>query len=220
MGMVAPMVGRGGGPAAPAEAFHRPRRRPFGRFSGMIKLVLPAAAALILGLLLAWPAIVPRQETVLPPMPEMTGSGGEEARVRNLQFSGFDKNARPFTITAEEGIQPEPGGDAVILERPNADIGLKDGAWLAASADRGYYDRKTEQLELDGSVNLLHDKGFELKTEKANVDFKNGIAWSDEDVEATGPQGIIRSEGLQVLDKGRRVIFTGRSHLTVYPSGS
>jgi lipopolysaccharide export system protein LptC len=214
MGAAAVMAGPNQTKDAPVQ---RPTGRQFGRFAAWMRIVLPVIAAMLLGLVLAWPKIMPMQETVLPMFPKAQESGSGEARVRNLQFSGFDKDARPFKVTAEEGIQPDPGGDAIILERPNADIGLKDDAWLAARADRGYYNRKTEQLRLDGSVNLFHDRGFELRTERVNVDLKNGIAWGDDAVEAVGPQGVLRSEGLRVLDKGRRVIFTGQSHLTFEP---
>ena len=88
---------------------------------------------------------------------------------------------------------------------------------LALTAKVGYYDRETELLDLVGAVNLFHDEGFEVRTAKAQVDLKNGIASGDEPVESQGPSGTLTSEGFRVLDKGDTVFFTGKSKMILYP---
>jgi lipopolysaccharide export system protein LptC len=201
------------------------RRRPgvaatrdtaYARFVGWMKIVLPVSALVLLVLVLTWPKLVLKQGTEVPPLPLATNDDTDDARAHHLSISGFDKHDRPFTITARQAIQEDPGGDTVILEAPSADITLEGGAWLAAKADSGHLNRKTELLQLSGSVDLFHDQGFELRTEAANVDLQNGVAWSDTPVEGSGPQGELHAEGLEVLDRGERVIFTGRSRVVFY----
>jgi lipopolysaccharide export system protein LptC len=134
----------------------------------------------------------------------------------NPRFQGRDADDRPFSIVAERATQPTSGASRIDLKAPKADITLKDGAWLALSADDGVYQRKTETLDLAGHVNLFHDRGFELRTEQAHVDLKAGRARSDTAVDGQGPAGHLQAEGFRVLDRGQTIVFTGRSKLTVY----
>jgi lipopolysaccharide export system protein LptC len=192
------------------------RGAAYSRFVGWMKIVLPVTAVILLALVLTWPKLMQQQGSELPPLPGGATGGTDDARAHHLAISGFDKHDQPFTITALQAIQEDPGGDSVVLEAPSADITLNDGVWLAAKADSGHFNRKTDLLRLSGSVNLFHDEGFELRTDEANVDVGNGVAWSDTPVEGFGPQGELHAEGLEVLDRGDRVVFTGRSRLTIY----
>jgi len=193
-----------------------PGEKTYGRFVGWMKIVLPIVAVALLALVLTWPKFMARQGSDIPPLPRGASGFTDEARARNLSISGFDRHDQPFTITASQAIQEDPGGDTVVLEGPSADITLNDGVWLAASADSGHFNRKTDVLQLSGSVDLFHDGGFELRTDEASVDLKNGIAWSHSPVEGTGPQGTLHAEGLEVRERGERVLFTGRSRLIVH----
>ncbi len=206
-----------------------PRRRPifsaardttYARFVGWMKIILPVSALILLVLVLTWPKLILKQGTEVPSLPRTTNENTDDARAHHLSISGFDKHDQPFTITARQAIQDDPGGDTVVLDTPSADITLKEGTWLAAKAESGHLNRKTELLQLSGSVDLFHDQGFELRMEAASVDLRNGVAWSDTPVEGSGPQGELHAEGLEVLDRGERVIFTGRSRVVFYRGGS
>jgi lipopolysaccharide export system protein LptC len=95
---------------------------------------------------------------------------------------------------------------------------MNDGTWLALTAKVGYYDRQTELLDLVGDVNLFHDQGFEVRTEKAQVDLKGGTASGDLPVEGQGPSGTLTAEGFRAIDSGKTVIFTGKSKMILYPA--
>ena len=70
-------------------------------------------------------------------------------------------------------------------------------------------------LDLAGSVNLFHDKGFELRTESARVRLDAGMAEGAQPVEGQGSIGTVQAEGFRVLDRGARVFFLGRSHMVI-----
>ena len=97
-------------------------------------------------------------------------------------------------------------------------IFLDPMTWLAISADSGLFDRKAETLALKGSVNLFHDIGYELRTASAHVDLAGGMATGLDPVSGQGPFGSLNSAGFQIFDRGRRVIFTGKSKLVLYPA--
>ncbi len=75
-------------------------------------------------------------------------------------------------------------------------------------------------LELNGDVTLFHDQGFELRTETARFDLEAGTARGTESVEGQGPFGTLVSEGFRVLDRGERILFTGRSRAVIHPEAA
>ena len=94
---------------------------------------------------------------------------------------------------------------------------MEDGTWLALTAKSGQYDRESELLDLFGSVSVFHDKGMEVHTEAARIDLNNGTAEGVQPVEGQGNMGFINAEGFLVLDRGERIIFTGKSRMIILP---
>ena len=58
---------------------------------------------------------------------------------------------------------------------------------------------------------IYYDKGFELKTYSVKLDLKKGTAMSIDTVIAHGPTGEIKAEGLQIIERGKRIKFLGKS---------
>ena len=73
-------------------------------------------------------------------------------------------------------------------------------------------------LDLDGAVNLFHDKGYEMHTRDVRVNLAQSKAISKHAVQGQGPAGDLTAEGIEVLDGGKRVLLLGRSHLVLNSS--
>jgi len=106
----------------------------------------------------------------------------------------------------------------LALVRPQGELTLKDGTWIAVKADRGRYNDKTGKLLLLGNANLFHDKGYEFKSDEAHVDVKAGNAWGDLPVTGQGPFGEIFSRGFRLFDSGATIVFNGPAHLNLAAS--
>ncbi len=130
---------------------------------------------------------------------------------------GIDKNAQPFSITADLAKNLAKGTATVELEMPKADMTLDDGTWLVLTADTGIYSRETRTLELVGAVNLFHDSGYEIRTAKARIDFVQGAAAGTDPVRGHGPFGELVAEGFDLKNKGKIIRFTGKSTLVLFP---
>lgn len=195
-----------------------PRWSNYTRFARFMRYLLPLVAAALIALLVLWPRFQERLPGVASvevsdePVPEENGSTARQA-----YFQGVDSKDRPFHITAERAFQPSDDQNRIVLERPEADITLKDGSWAAVSAERGDYHRGAETLALRGDVNFFHDKGFEFHTESVDVDLETGVARGSETVQGQGSFGHITSEGFQVRDNGQTIVFTGKTELVVDP---
>jgi lipopolysaccharide export system protein LptC len=189
----------------------------YSRFVGLMKIVLPSVAAVLVALVVAWPQFqdVRQGFRIEIAKLQLPLAGGQ--RVANARFTGVDRMNRPFTVTAETAVQAEDKPGIVDLARPKADITLADGAWVAASARQGLYMKQEQVLHLDGEVDLFHDTGFELHTPRAVVDLANGTASGDDPVNGHGPSGTLNATGFRIMDGGKRILFLGKAKLVLHP---
>ena len=86
---------------------------------------------------------------------------------------------------------------------------MKDGTWLAAKADRAIYEQNVEKLQLKGNVHLFHDAGYQLETQELRINLNTQEAFSDRDVQAQGPEGVINAIGLEAYGHGNMIVFKG-----------
>ena len=211
----------GGSGTTPPRARPAPPRLSlrdrYSLFVGLMKVVLPAMAAALILLVVAWPQFSGEDENFRLGISNLGLDQLENLSMLNARFDGIDEKEQPYTITADMATQSRQAENLIELELPKADITLQDGTWLALTARAGEYDREAGRLDLEGAVSLFHDQGFELQTSAARISLAEGIAEGDEPVQGFGAAGAIESEGFRVLDRGRRIIFTGRSQLTLVP---
>lgn len=198
-------VGRTGRPRAGTVL--RPR---YSRFVNLMKVVLPAGAAALLGLLVVWPRLVPHRER------DAVGFSQREARiddlsVRNPRYFGTDEKNLPYTLTADVATQLDPGNMVVTLEKPVADLVRADGAGIIINSDIGFYRQHDDTLDLLGHVDMYRDDGYELHTASARVLVASGNASGDQPVQGQGPAGTLSGEGFTMRDRGRTIVFTGKS---------
>ena len=184
-------------------------------FVGFMKVLLPATAAALILLVLAWPQFSIEEESFRLSISKLAPGQAESLTMLNARFEGLDENDRPYTVTADIATQSEIDKDLVTLERPKADITLADGTWLTLTAKSGEYHKEAQVLDLAGAVNLFHDKGFELNTESARVYLDEGMAEGAQPVQGQGRIGTVEAEGFRVLDRGARIFFLGRSHMVI-----
>lgn len=206
-------------PAATPDATPPPRlslRDRYSIFVGLMKIVLPAMAAALVLLVVVWPQL--NVETGFRVgVSDLSLEDAESLTMLNPRFDGSDADNQPYRLTADLATQ-RPGDENVIdLEQPAGDLTLKSGTWLALTARSGQYRKDQEVLDLAGDVSLFHDDGFELRSDSAQIDLGRGTARGDQPVEGQGSAGLISGQGFEVLDRGDRIIFTGKSRLVLYP---
>ena len=188
-------------------------------FVGLAKIVLPAVAAGLTVLVLAWPQLYSSDDRFRLRAVSVTLEDLENLRMVNPRYAGHDAQNQPYTLTADQALQSDGTSDTTDLVRPKADMTLKSGTWVALSAETGRYHRRAQRLELGGQVNIFHDQGYELATTQAEVDLAAGNAQGDERVIGQGPDTELAGEGFRVFDKGARIVLTGKSRVVIHPGG-
>ena len=182
--------------------------------------MLPAAAVGLAAMVVFWPSIAP--DNVFRPKPVHVGAEDlQNLRMVNPRFVGTDSQNQPYTLSAELATQESATSPTTLLDKPKGDIALKGGAWLAVTAERGIYEKKEQTLDLEGTVNLFHDRGYEIETEKARVYLDKGLAEGDRPVQGQGPDVELSGDrGFRLEDKGARIYVFGNSRLVFYPDAA
>lgn len=210
----------------PTTARRRPiletRARPrhtgsYSRFVQMMKVLLPSAAVLLIVLIMVWPYLRTEDLRFRLSFAAMIADQTEDPSMVNPRYLGIDKDNQSYSITADLARKLEKGSMSVELEMPKADITLEDGTWLVLTAKNGVFQRSQKTLNLAGAVNLFHDSGYEFRTSEARIDLEKGIADGAAAVRGQGPFGDLKAEGFRLLDKGKTILFTGKSRMVIYP---
>lgn len=210
--------GRSGGPLGEIRRIRA--GGSYSRFVSSMRIALPLIALAVAVIVIAWPQFGEKPKRFSLGVSKVTVNDGGGQQIVNPRFTGTDSDHRPYTVTADAASQIQTSPMMIDLSFPRADITMSSGAWLAVSADSGLFDRKAQKLALKGSVNLFHDTGYELRTASADVDLSGGVASGQDPVTGQGPFGSLTSTGFQIFDRGKRVIFSGKSKLILYPSAN
>jgi lipopolysaccharide export system protein LptC len=183
----------------------------------LLKLVLPSVAVGLVAMILLWPQLNPLDQRFRLKPVAVGIEDLENLRMINPRYTGSDDQNQPYSVTAEQALQVSGDSNVTDLVKPKGDITLKDGTWLALSADAGVYRKKDGLLDLEGNVHLFHDEGYEIATSRARIDLGANSAEGNQPVVGQGPDTELRGEGFRVHNRGERVIVTGQSRLVIRP---
>ncbi|WP_096703234.1 LPS export ABC transporter periplasmic protein LptC [Magnetospirillum sp. 15-1] len=195
-----------------------PRRGPFtdhSHFVSVMKIALPALAALLLGLVVVWPKLSRLDSGFKLGFANLSPKAVDTLVMKNARYFGIDESNRPFAVTAETATQAPGDQDLIYLVNPKADFTSTSGANIVVDAVAGIYHQSTKVLDLSGGVNLYHDTGYEIHTPTATVELANNSARGFDPVEGHGPQGAISSAGFEITGKRHDITFTGKSQLNL-----
>jgi lipopolysaccharide export system protein LptC len=183
----------------------------YSRFVGLMKVALPAIAAALLGLIVVWPKVAPRDEAFQLAFANFNLKAVDTLSMTKPRYFGTDNQNLPFTLTADTATQVDPQTQAVALEKPVADLTRKDGTGVIVNSDVGFFRQKDGTLDLMGHVDLFQDTGYEMHTESARIEVGPGNATGDEATHGHGPSGTIEGEGFRLWERGKTILFTGKS---------
>lgn len=200
-------------------------------YSGFVKTtkyMLPLLALLLMGLVLTRLQYNPLSEH-LTQLPDEEKTIPGQSELTGARYEGVDTEGRPFTLTADKAIRvmtdqnaaadmADLDGETVDLLQPRAEMKSMGKDGLSLSASEGRFEQDTSRLNLTGGVTLEDGRGNELWIDNVDVDLSGNALVADTPVRGQGPDGTVDAEGLRLEDGGARVIFTGRTTLTLSPS--
>lgn len=188
--------------------------RGYSRLVRSLRLLLPLLAAGILVFTILFPSIDWRESVVPEGVDfEFSPRDAQQISMRTARLVGTDEAGRPYELAAVEARQGQDGDETVLLDRPAGQIELESGASLSMEAASGVFHRKEETIDLNGSVTVVHGRGYRFTSKSATLDLNAGRASGDDPIDGFGPEGEIHGQGFEILDKGRTVKILGESRL-------
>lgn len=190
--------------------------RSYSRFVKSMRYALPILAIILVVVVATWPEmddkiVVVNKADILPNTESEVG----ENELINPRFETTDAQSQPVNVTANRALQNQENPNLVKLDKPVADLKMKDGKQVNIEALDGTYEQQTEKLYLQNNVIIKHESGYELNAEELRVDMKTREAFSDKNVSIDGPDATINATGLEGnVDEGI-LIFKGPATLTL-----
>jgi len=183
----------------------------YSSFVRTMRVALPTVALFILVILFVRLAM---DDTTSQFSPSSEGRKSGEIQMMGATYEGVDKANRPYRVTATQASRSVINPNMMDLTQPMADMTLEDGTWLSVRSEKGTYKQEGSILLLTGNVEIYHDSGYELKTDRMEIDFSKGQASSDSDVGGRGPSGTLKAKGFRVIGTGNQIIFIGPAQMT------
>jgi len=189
----------------------------YSRFVTVMKRALPTAAGALIAIVIVF-ALLPRQSDKLSIAYERMGHIDNDLAMLKPRLTGSDQAGNPFVITAEAAIQQGANARRVALRKVEADMTLEKNRWLNASATAGMVDMDKSALTLTGGIAMYSDDGYELHTERANVDLKKGIFHGPGRVTGQGPMGTLQADTFELDRISKQISLHGHVHMMITPN--
>jgi lipopolysaccharide export system protein LptC len=194
-----------------APAFRRARRHS--RFVRRLRWGIPLAiaAGIALNTLGSW--ILGQAQLNLPALNAMAVSGSKITMDRP-RLAGYTRDGRAYEMTAQSAAQDMRKPQVIELNTVHTKMQLQDNRTVVITADAGTYDSNAEIVSLRENVMCRASEGTEIRLSEAVLDVRKGHVVSKHPVEVTQPQARITADGMEVVDSGEVVVFTGNVRFT------
>ena len=129
-------------------------------------------------------------------------------------FMGLDKKQQPFRISAQKATRFTNTENIFNLEKPNGEIETNSERFYIYG-NTGVFDNSDQTLLINGDVEFTNKNSIKFETSIAKFDFKKQTLVGNESVIGRKNDSIIKSEGFKIINKENKVIFFGKSYLTL-----
>lgn len=127
-------------------------------------------------------------------------------------FMGLNKKEQPFKVTASKATRFKEETDTFYLENPIGEI-LIDNNKYYLSGNNGVYDKNIQELKINGDVKFNNNLDLKFSTTEVFFDFKKQILFGEKAVSGYRNNTKIDSQGIKILNKENKIIFTGKTKL-------
>jgi lipopolysaccharide export system protein LptC len=215
--IISRIFGTAAAPATPGIGAREAAIRRAQRHSRRVRILrigLPAIAAV--GLLLFGLLILLDPARLLHGFPvEFTriSISGDKLTIEAPRLTGFTRDARPYSVTAQSAVQDLKQPNLVELTGIVGEV-VQDSGASDLRATNGLYDMKAEQMRLSGGIQIRATGGYRITLSDAFVEIRKGEIATDNPVHAIFPDGSLQASRLRVFDHGAHLVFDGGVNMT------
>jgi len=181
------------------------------RMVRVLRVAVPAAVIVAMAGIVAVSVFNPFR-MLLPKLPVDMGNlvvAGTKITMESPHLAGFSTDQRPYEMWAKTATQDLTDPDHVELGQLRAKVAMEDKSTVTLDARTGYYDSKSQMLDLRKDIFLQSSTGYEAKLSQAYVDINKGSVSSDEHVDVKLLNGTLTADRLRIINSGEVVRFEG-----------
>ena len=134
---------------------------------------------------------------------------GTKITMESPHLAGFSTDQRPYEMWAKTATQDLTDPDHVELGQLRAKMAMEDKSTVTMIARTGYYDSKSQMLDLRKDIFVQSSTGYEAKLSQAYVDLNKSEVTSDEHVDVKLLNGTLTADRLRIINGGEVVRFDG-----------
>ena len=138
-----------------------------------------------------------------------------QKKQKNFTFQGIDSLNQPFFLQAKKYQKIINDQNKLLVEKPHAEINLKEGKWLSVIGEEGIFDLEKLTLELIGNVLFLHSDGQQIDTNNAIIDLKKGKIHGNKKIFGKSETINFSSNGFKLNKTGKVFQLLGKSKIKI-----
>ncbi|WP_297298665.1 LPS export ABC transporter periplasmic protein LptC [uncultured Methylovirgula sp.] len=148
------------------------------------------------------------------------GLKGTVVTLSTPKMRGIRQNGAPFELTGASGTQDILNPSIVNLAGVDAKVGLDDRTTARITSLSGIYDSTRNYVWLNHNVRIKNDDaGYDMFTQKAEMDFASGKMITDTPVKLLLSGGsVVNADHMTISDNGHKISFLGHVHSLIDPS--
>jgi lipopolysaccharide export system protein LptC len=185
--------------------------RRAGRHSILVRILrigLPVAVIVGLSVLLLSTWFSPMQ--MFDKLPSVSGKlavQGSKITMELPRIAGFTRDSRAYELNAETAVQDILTPDLVELQNLRAKMEMQDKDVVLMTANSGTYNTKADKIILRDQIVITSQQGYKALLREAAVEMKKGNVVSEQPVEITLPNGMLKANRLEIFDSGDLIRF-------------
>ena len=190
------------------------RRANYSRIVGILRVVLPLVALVLLSLVFLLARTVDPTQAISNAEIDVEDRA-RDPRLSGAHFAGVTEDGAALTIVAETA-RSDPGA-AMRLEVTGLDLRLEgqNGETMYAASTQGTIDRGRGTFTMTGGLDLVASPGYELHTEALNGLLDSTRIRAPGPVQGAAPAGILSAGNMELRVNSR----DGAGYLLVFGGG-
>ena len=132
-------------------------------------------------------------------------------------ISGFEGTRRAYDVKAGSAVQSLDDPKVVTFKQIDGHFGLEENGTATVTAETGVYNGNNNTLDLTEGIRMTTTSGYAARFDDARIDLANGTLKTDKPLELSTGEGSLRADSIEVLERGKRVIFRGNVSVTYMP---
>jgi len=179
--------------------------------------ILKYALPLLVGLVLAFLALVPleeRKEASFLVDKDKLDQAQERMKIEAAQYRGQDEEGRPFVLDARAAVQETSSNPVVNISDMSARLQLSEGP-AQITADTARFNPDLSLVDVLGPVLFVAADGYRLATSDVRVDLRDRSLRSQGRVQGQMPLGEFSADRLIADLPERRVVLEGGARLHI-----